>query len=280
MPELAHKPRQDTAGETHERAHHEFLAEEVAEVAEIHPAGGETANDDGRRLRPDVAAHGADDQHERHQGIHVGEGDLKPPNQHRRHRETGQRREQPRQSDAGDSEELIGIDELGLTCRRSGHVHDVLVRLFLKNIDHIVVDDPAEEPPIAVDHRQRHEIVPLEDPGNALLVFFGGDRVDLGLHQLADRPIASGDQQRPEVEHPDKPVVGIDNIDEEDLAHVFPTRTDGIDNLVNRRSLVNGDELHLHKPAGAVFRVGEEGFDLASILARQRLDDAARHTLR
>ena len=102
-----------------------------------------------------------------------GKGDLKSPGQHRRHRESGEGGEQPRQPNPGDPEELIGVDQLGLAGRGAGHVHDVLVRLFLEDVDHIVVEDAAEQPTVGIHHRQRHKVVALEDPGDALLVLVG-----------------------------------------------------------------------------------------------------------
>ena len=88
------------------------------------------------------------------------------------------------------------------------------------------------------------------------------------------------EQERAEVEHPDEPVVGIDDIDKEDLAHVLPAGPDSVDHLADGRGFADGHELHLHEPAGGVLGVGEEGLDLTSILPRQRLDDASSEVFR
>ena len=165
VPELAHDPRQDAAGETHEGAHHQLLVEEMTEIPEIHAAGGKTADHDGRRLRADVAAHGADDQDKGHEFVHVRKADLETVGQHRRHREPGEGGEQPRQPDSGDSQELVGVNQLGLAGGGAGHVHDVLVRLFLEDIDHVVVEDSAEQPAFVVDHGKSHEVVAFEESG-------------------------------------------------------------------------------------------------------------------
>lgn len=101
--------------------------------------------------------------------------------------------------------------------------------------------------------------------------------MDLGLHEIADPSITLEEQQSAEVEHPDKPTLVVDHIDKEDLADTLRQRAQNAHDLVDGGVLVDGDQLGLHESAGRVLWVGEEGLDLAPVLAGHGLDDILGH---
>ena len=52
---------------------------------------------------------------------------------------------------------------------------DVLGRLLVDDVDHVVDRDRAQEAVVPVDHRHREEVVPGDEPRDLLLVGVGGD---------------------------------------------------------------------------------------------------------
>ncbi len=63
----------------------------------------------------------------------------------------------------------------------AAEAHDVLLRLLLDHVDHVVDGDHADQPAGVVDHRRRDQVVLAEDVGHLLLVHRGrhGDQMPI-----------------------------------------------------------------------------------------------------
>ena len=79
--------------------------------------------------------------------------------------------------------------------------------LLLNHVHHVVHGNHADQAPGSADHRRRDEVVLLEDVADLLLVGLGGNRLEIGRHDVAQQQHrASGTQQPVQGNPPDRPV--------------------------------------------------------------------------
>ena len=155
----------------------------------------------------------------------------------------------------------------------AAHAQKVLLGLLLDDVDHVVDGQHADQPLVLVDDGRRQKVVLLEFARGLFLVHRRRDRMPRLVHDVLDLDRALGAQNLVEVDRAEQ-LEG--RVDDEDLAEmvgqvlVFAHVVDGLADRPERR---HRDELGLHAPAGALFRIIERAAQPDALGERQLRQD-------
>ena len=149
----------------------------------------------------------------------------------------------------------------------------ILVGLFLDDVDDVVDGDDADQPVGGVDDGGRDQIVLAEHPRDLFLVVQHGDAAAVFVDQLGDRHRPARPQQRVERDRTLPVLFGIHRVD-----LVKPVRQIGgvahvVDRLAYGPVRRHRDELGLHPPACGIFRIKQAALQRLALGRRQLFED-------
>ena len=107
-----------------------------------------------------------------------------------------------------------GLDPL--VARHAGQAVEVLGRLVLQDVDHVVDRDDAGQLVLLVDDRNRQQVVGGHQPGRFLLVGVDPHAEDVGRHDPLERRLGRHQQQPAQRRHADQVPAGVDDVEIED----------------------------------------------------------------
>ena len=107
-----------------------------------------------------------------------------------------------------------GVIEIVLL--HAGEQHDVLFRLVVNDVHHVIVGNDADETPCLVHHRGGGQVVLAEHVGDLFLVGGHGNLVDIRVHEVGKLHRALGADDARQGDRADRAALGVDdeNVDE------------------------------------------------------------------
>ena len=149
----------------------------------------------------------------------------------------------------------------------------ILVGLFLDDVDDVVDGDDADQPVGGVDDGGRDQIVLAEHPRDLFLVVQHGDAAAVFVDQFGDRHRPARPQQRVQRDGTLPVLFGIHRVD-----LVKPVRQIGgvahvVDRLAHGPVRRHRDELRLHPPACGILRIKQAALQRLALGRRQLFED-------
>ena len=149
----------------------------------------------------------------------------------------------------------------------------ILVGLFLDDVDDVVDGDDADQPVGGVDHGGRDQIVLAEHPRDLFLVVQHGDAAAVFIDQVGERHRPARAQQHVERDRALPVLVGIDRVDLVEPVRQIRRVAHVVDRLADGPVRRHRDELGLHPPAGGVFRIEQAALERVALGRRQLFQD-------
>ena len=149
----------------------------------------------------------------------------------------------------------------------------ILVGLFLDDVDDVVDGDDADQPVGGVDDGGCDQIVLAEHPRDLFLVVEHRDAAAVFVDQFGELHRPPRAQQRVQGDGALPVLVGIDGVD-----FVKPVGQIGrvahvVDRLANGPVRRHRDEFRLHPPAGGIFRIQQAALQRLALGRRQLFED-------
>ena len=230
-----------------------------------------SANGNRHCLRAGISANTRNDRHQRRQSDHLGDRAFKQPDDRRSDERRDQVRDQP--PDAA----FVTVEDrfVDVAVAGAGKLQNILARLFLNDVHHVVDRDHPDKAPCGIDNRRRDQRIFLEAERDFLLVHVDGDQRLLALHDVRHADIARSAQDPAQICGPDRLVLRIDDKDFPEIGRQVLVVAEIIDYLPDRHMLRHRNQVALHQAAGGFLRIGQRLFDRRPVIGRKLAQDGA-----
>ncbi|VTR63896.1 hypothetical protein DESC_100092 [Desulfosarcina cetonica] len=274
--DLGHRADQGAVDHAQDEAHGQLLAHHRPDIANVQATRGQAAHHDGRGLRADVSAHAHDNGDESGQIGDAAQAVLKPADHVKGEDAAQAAGKQPRQADARAFDDALGLDEL---LADTGHLENILGGFLAEDVDDVIHGDDAHDAVVVVHHRHRQNIVAGHQLGDFFLIHVGLHGDHIGGHEGLEWGLRFDHDQLSQGTHPHQLAIGVDHVQIERHLHIGEFLLDPFDGLGGGDFLIQGDEIGVHDPTGAVIGKAHEILDLIGTRLVHALEQAVDRLL-
>jgi hypothetical protein len=223
---------------------------------------GLTANHERERLRASNSTHACDDRHQDRQRNHLRDRRLE-------HVDDGGGKQRGHEVDP----EPYGASPGGLHDRREGIVLHVetstrehrLVRFVDDDVHDVVDRDPADDLVRRVDDGSGNQVLFGEHTRDLGVAHRHGDRFDVRVHRFAHCDAGVRGQQSRQRQHANVFVLFVHDDQRIRTLGQRPAPTQITQHHLDRVPRPDCDRVGVHQTTGAVFRIGQHGFDALAV---------------